>query len=126
MQFILLAKIILFFLGTISFVVYVFSGLNRNYLLYLGFGFCGLGISLFFTIAVPLFLSISLLLTLYSFIMSIIEAIKDTKERVAAFRIEQIDRETAFAEFQAALIENEKKKSEDIKSEAEEDISSTP
>jgi hypothetical protein len=58
--------------------------------------------------------------------MSIIEAIKDTKERVAAFRIEQIDRETAFAEFQAALIENEKNKSELTKSEAEEETSSTP
>ncbi len=107
-----IAKIVLFLLGISSVIFFWLTGVRRFYLLYLGIGFCGLGISLFFSVQLPRI--IALLVTLYSFVIAVIESIKDTKEKLAAFRKEQQDREIVFAEFQAAIIENEKNQNETI------------
>ncbi len=122
-SFAITAKIILFFLGTMSFIVFWLSGTHKYYLLYIGFGFCSLGISLFFN--KQFFVIAALLLTLYAFVIAIIEGIKDTKTRLANFRKEQEGREIAFAEFQAALIENEKKNKDNNATKVEDDNSST-
>ncbi len=104
-SFALFAKITLFILGASSFIIFWLSGARKYYLLYLGFGFCGLGISLFFSVQFMRYTA--LLLTLYSFVVAIIEGIKDTKENLIALQKEQTERETAFAELQSALIAKE-------------------
>jgi len=84
---------------------FVFTGMQRSYLLYLGFAFLVTGLLVIKALA-PLRWLIGLI-ALAAFVFAFIEGITDTKVRIQKFREEQLERETAFAEYLQAVTEQE-------------------
>jgi hypothetical protein len=73
---------------------------NRRYLLYLGISFLLLGISL---LTPTQYRIVPMLMMLFAFVLALVTSIRSTKERFAALRHAQRNREQAFSEYLEAV-----------------------
>lgn len=92
----LTAMSVLILFSACAFLGYLFTGLSRGYLLYLGAGFLICAGSIFTPRA---FCWITNLLALAVFTCALVAGINDTRMRLREFRAEQREREAAFGEF---------------------------
>jgi len=90
-----IAAIVTFTLTMLLVISFFLTSGRRYYLLYLGFAFAALGVSIF----IPGLLRVlPILMAVATFIMAILDGLRETRERLEAFRAQQRDRETAFAQ----------------------------
>jgi len=90
--------------GAAFIAAYLLYRCRRGYLLYLGAGFiCGAVI--LFSTGLLLWLAVAVMPVM--FILAFINGAGEMKERLRLFRVEQREREAAFAEYQLALFKRD-------------------
>ncbi len=96
---------ILALIGVVLVIAHLLLGYTHGYLLYSGFGFVMLGLSMVFT-KDPFCLTLQLA-SILLFLLGLLESFNASKDRLVQFRAEQRDREEAFAEFLTAVTKKE-------------------